>query len=319
MKTANYFPLLANHYASTKSLNIRRKHGLNGYAIFIIMLQKLAATTTRSIRLDQIEELAFELHLEQKVGELRELIKTYFDIEGDVFYSQELNDSLAWYDEKYNKSSLGGKKAAENMTPEQRKERSRVANEEKNKKRILSNSEQSIILNSPNGLGNGLEKGLTTLASLPNNRIEKNIKEENYMEQKEIVVIPSEDKNIEPGFFHSPIVVKDSMDTYLKNPSNFFFPDNQNIVTNSYCDFYNQYPKTELTIYKFEKILYFYLLHMTMSMDLKGLNDYISTHPITVQPVDIFNSANLISNKPEVKECYEKIIKEINANVNDIR
>lgn len=203
------------------------------------------------------------------------------------------------------------------MTPVQRKERSRLANEEKSKKRTLSNPEQNALHNSPNRLGSLLEKDLSPLATLPNNKKEENEKEENYMEQKEIVVNPSEDKNVEPVCFHTPIEVKDSMESYLKKPSNLFFPVNQNIVTNSYCDFYNQYPNTEHTISDFEKILYFYLLHMTMSMDLKGLNDYLSTHPITIQPADVFNTDKLIIDKPEVKECFKKIINEINSN--DIR
>lgn len=317
MKTANYFPLLANHYASTKSLNIRRKHGLKGYAIYLIMFQKLAATETRSIKMDQIEELAFELHLEQKEEELIEIIRTYFNINGEEFYSQELNDSLAWYDEKYNKASQGGKKAAENMTPEQRKERSRTANEEKIKKKNLSSSDLPRKENTPNQLSDTLVKDIISQGSLPNNKIEQNKREEKRTESNGREVKEPKDKNIESASFFTPFEVEDSIEKYFSEPSMFFFGDNQNVVINTYTNYFKQYQQTKLTLSKFEKILYFHLSQMTMSLNVKDLNEYIFTHPISISIEDVHNTVKLICDNPKVEAGFKNIIEEVNLSSND--
>jgi uncharacterized protein YdaU (DUF1376 family) len=313
MKTANYFPLLANHYASTKSLSIRRKHGLVGYAIYLILFQKLAATKTRSIKLAEIEELAFDLHLEQQQDQLKEVIHTYFIVEGEEFYSQELNDSLAWYDEKYNKLSQGGKKAAENMTPEQRKERSRLANEEKNKKRNLPDPNLPPNADTSNQIGDSKETDLTSIGQLPNNRNKNIEKEIDRTEKIRIKEEKEEEKKSESDFFYALDEVQSSIELYLSKPSKFFFGENQHVVANVYTDYFKQYPNLVLPISKFEEILYFQLLQITMSMDVNDLNNYLSTHPITVQSSDVHNIVKMIRENDNVQIAFENIIKEVNS------
>jgi hypothetical protein len=321
MNTANYFPLLTHHYASPKSLNIRMRDGLIGYAIYLIMFQKLAATKTRRIKLDQVEELAFELHLDQTKINLKEFIMRHFEVIGDEFCSQELNDSLAWYDSKYAKSSEGGKKAAENMTEEQRKQRSHNANNEKKKKQELQNVENTLENGIPNPLGDTKETYLTPLGEEPNNKIKKNIIEKNIIETEtneteEIGTNRSEDKKTEEnetdsGLFFNLSEVQKSVESYQSLPSKFFFGENINVVINSYYEFYKNYPNEKISVAEFERILYYTLLQQTMSINVDNLNKYISTNPITVQAFNILDTCKLINKNPKVNEDFLNEINEV--------
>jgi len=319
MKPANYFPLLANHYTSTKSLNIRRKYGLQGYAVYLIILQKLSASKTRKIKMDEVEELAFDLHLEQNEEELKHIIENYFEMDGLEFYSQELNDSLSWFDEKYNKASEGGKKAAANMTKEQLIERSRYANEQKKKKK-----ESQIKPQNQGGNGDSLnildkndKKDLTPLGDSPNKEIKQNRKEIKRTETNITKEINNGISEIEPDFYFSPMDVQNSMENYISTTSRFFYGDHKNIVYNSYLDYYNHFPMTELSIEKFEEILYFNLLILTMSLNVNDLNDYLSKNPISIQAFEINNIIRIINENSKNKLEFKRIIDEVISNKND--
>lgn len=125
MKKAIYFPVTTNNYATPKSLDIRMNFGWGGYGIYFALLQKLAATKSRTFKISEANALAFDLHCTQ--AELMPIIRNYFDLDDTIFCSQELNEWLSYYDEKYNKASEGGKKAAAGMTPEELSERGKKA------------------------------------------------------------------------------------------------------------------------------------------------------------------------------------------------
>jgi uncharacterized protein YdaU (DUF1376 family) len=170
---AVYFPITTNNYSTTKSCNIRMEYGWSGYGIYFAILQKLASTETRSYKLSELKALAFDLHL--TLVEIQPIIEKYFESDGQTFHSDDLNEWLSYYDTKYQKHSEGGKKSAENMTPEQRLARSQKANEAK----------KSINLTTKEPTPN---YNLTTKDATPNNRIEYNRieqkkKEENRTEQ----------------------------------------------------------------------------------------------------------------------------------------
>lgn len=163
-----------------------------------------------------------------------------------------------------------------------------------------SNSPSSIVVQLPAGSSNSTTK---IPGELPNN----NIKQEEIKEEKQNEAFVS----------FSPTEIQNSIDDYLSKASIFFPGDNRNVVVNSYTDYYNQYQRTTLSIYKFEQILYYQLLGITMSKDVNDLNNYISTHPLTVQPADVHSTNRIIGENSNIKDGFNKIIEEVYANIND--
>ena len=93
-------------------------HDFAGYALYIMCLQKLAESKDRTLTLDKVPELAFDFRCQKEL--LHNIIKDAFEIEGNNFFSTELNESLTWFDEKHNKASEAGKRSAESKSPEKR-------------------------------------------------------------------------------------------------------------------------------------------------------------------------------------------------------
>jgi hypothetical protein len=315
MKPANYLPLQSNHYSNPISLNIRRIYGMDGYAIYLILLQKLASIPSRRLRLESVSEMAYDLHIENNESKLLNIIESYFKVEGQEFYSQELNDSLSWFDNKYNKLSEAGKKAAANMTPEQLKERSRIANEAKKRKAECEGNPVMGDINQQNTSDIGIDsisknecKGnvLTTLGDIPNNKIEMNEKKE-----KGIIKDGNEKGNESKqneDFSFSRSEVQKMIDGYFLTDSKFFYNNHKNIVGNAYADFFNTYPNSTFDIWKFERLLFYSLQSITMNVDAKSLNDYLTNNSISINPSNVMNIDKLISEKEEVKRVYDEII-----------
>lgn len=146
VKKVNYFPLHTDHYNTVKGLDVRSEYGNEGYALYIMVLQKLAQAQNRQLEYSKISKLAFDFHCDMEL--LKKVIDCCCELDGEYFYDQTLNEGLAWYDDKYDKSSLGGKKAAANLTPEQRKERAQKAASERweknQEKRLKAEVEQQV-------------------------------------------------------------------------------------------------------------------------------------------------------------------------------
>lgn len=126
MKKAIFFPLSSTHFTSTIAVNIRRISGLQGYALYLIIMQYLANTDERVLSFNAIDDIQFEVRT-VSVENIKAFIDTYFQVKDGCFYSQELEDSLAYYDTKQAAASKGGKQSAANLTTEQRIERAKHA------------------------------------------------------------------------------------------------------------------------------------------------------------------------------------------------
>lgn len=126
MSTPNWIELSTHHYQTTKSLNIRRRFGSQGYGIYLMLLQKIASEENRSLPLTNKPDIAFEFQCEEKI--ISDIINNYFDADDLVFWSDELNNELMKkYDENYIKHSEGGKITANQLTPQERIEKGRKA------------------------------------------------------------------------------------------------------------------------------------------------------------------------------------------------
>lgn len=276
MKKSIYFPLHTTHYSSVKSLNIRMNYDFAGYALYVMLWQKLAETSTRSITLNQIPALAFDFRCDKTL--LTNIINDGFTIDNDCFYSEELNENLAWYDEKYNKASEGGKKAAANMTPVQRKQRAENAinsrwQKDENTKSILSTKNE--ILTTKNEI-------LTPLVSDTNNiNINRNINR-----NREKIEIEKNGNKIE-------------MEIETKKEKNFplIFSDKGLDMFNDYYLLVKNNFKLNIPINKFEKIVAMVLYgYYENTYQIKPSNKDLN-YIITTNRFNLCNEGNLLSDK----------------------
>lgn len=120
-----------------------------------------------------------------------------------------------------------------------------------------------------------------------------------------------------PSFHYSPIEIQHQIEVYLKSDSIYFKDRNQNLVSNSFTEYYNQYPNTKMSISKFEQVLFVQLQQLTMSLDANELNSYLNTHPIQVNPTDTHNVVKMINDNLSVQETFIKIIEDANTISND--
>ncbi len=120
-----------------------------------------------------------------------------------------------------------------------------------------------------------------------------------------------------PSFHFSPNEIQTQIDDYNNSESKYFTVNNQNLVSNSFTEYYNQYPKTKMTITKYEQVLYAQLLQTSMQLDGITLNEHLMKHPISINPADIHNLIRSINDKSEVQEIFKKLIEKVNYLPND--
>lgn len=328
MKTAIYFPVTTNNYTTPKSLDIRMNYGWSGYGIYFALLQKLAATESRAFRIDDANTLAFDLHC--TIAELTPIINNYFESDGEIFYSEDLTEWLGYYDDKYNKASEGGKKAAAGMTPEQRKDRARKAAKAKHDKVIDDAKELAKPAKELAEVDYKNEDMLTTKQELltpledsANNRIEQHQAELNLIEKnrtKQNLIEPNKKESQPLGSSSvlgsdttsKPVIVKDNFDilriqeeihTYTK--SQFFTSNQLEYVKNLFIEFRKQYQFSKIDLEKFETVLFFYLFQA--SEYPSGINDFLDTSP-TVDLNNIQLTIKLLNEHQEIRDNYFQVI-----------
>ena len=308
-KAATYFPIRTNNYSTTKSAEIRMEFGYAGYGMYFTLLQILASTPTRTLELKKIKATAYNMHCDEK--ELSVIIHNYFDVDRDVFYSQELNDSLEWFDEKYNKQSAGGKKTQSQLTPEQRSEKGRMASaarwgkEGKTESDTNSYQEVSTTMRS-------------NLLSDANNKTEKNKTEERKEEKVNQEKEPSSTKIQNTSYDIQAI--QSELRNYI---SSYFTTSNTDYISNTYNEFRKEVP-TSINLKKFEPLIYLHFYGLFLSDNNTSPNDvgntpknevinnYISNNQYKVSPNDIKSLVNSVNTKPEIQKIYKDIVENSN-------
>jgi hypothetical protein len=122
-----------------------------------------------------------------------------------------------------------------------------------------------------------------------------------------------------PSFHFSPNEIQNQIEDYNFLESKYFQGNNQIIISNSFLDYYNQFPKSQLDIFKYEQVLYVQLLQTLMLFDGIALNEYLLQNPVRINPADTQNFVKMINNNSDVKEIFKKIIEKVNelTNVNN--
>lgn len=305
IKAASYFPVRTNNYSTTKSAEIRMEFGYAGYGIYFALLQILASTPTRTLELNKLRATAYNMHCDEK--ELSTIVHNYFDVEGDIFYSQELNESLEWFDEKYNKQSAGGKKTQSQLTPEQRSEKGRMASAA----RWGKESKTDSVANSCQAVSTTMPSNLETNA---NNKTEKNITEERKEEK-----VNQEKEPISKGIQNTSYDIQGIQEELRNYTSNYFTSSNTDYISNTYNEFRKEVP-TSINLKKFEPLIYLHFYGLFLSDNNTSsngvsntpknevINNYISNNQYKVSPNDIKSLVNSVNTKPEIRKIYKDIV-----------
>lgn len=285
MKTAVYFPIDANNSSTTKSAEIIMNYGYSGYGIYITLLQKLVSTPTRTLELSKLKAIAFDMHL--TLDELQPIVNDFFDIDGNTFYSDELNERMKWFDEKYNKASEGGKKTQAKYTPEQKTENAKKLAEKRWNKADNANECEPLRINMQ-----------TPFVSDANNKIEKNRieqkeKEENKTEENRIEQNQKEEKQKEE---------KNSVSSsHSKIKSKFTNNDNTklNLLT-AYSDYLISKTDSKLQFNTYEDLLMLSIYHIEQSKNFRIkswyemsllLNNFQYIQEINTKWIDVYGKA----------------------------
>jgi len=185
-KSAVYLPIQSNHAQSETSLQIKMDYGYQGYGIYFELLQRLTAEPTRTLSIENLKALAYGMHI--TLAELQPIVTDFFTTKGNVFYSEYLNESLMYFDEKYNKDSNAGKKSASMLTPEQRVEKAKKAiatRWNKDEKQENNTEILTLSINNTNPQYNNTNpQNVDTNNRIEENRIEENSIKQNKIEEK---------------------------------------------------------------------------------------------------------------------------------------
>ena len=110
MKETFYLQHDYNSRNDEKVLRLRQKYpNANGYGIYWMLLEKLAESSEGRLQINDIEVIAFELHLDSEW--IADVIHNYglFTIENDFWWSDRLLEDLEKRADKSNKAILANK------------------------------------------------------------------------------------------------------------------------------------------------------------------------------------------------------------------
>lgn len=117
--TGQYFPHQHNAHDDEKLQRVIMEQGLEGYAIFFLLLELLGQTKERELTKEYYKVFAWNYHVD--VAKVQQVVENYglFEINGNNFRSNGLIDRMKILDEKIAKrraaGALGGKQKAENL------------------------------------------------------------------------------------------------------------------------------------------------------------------------------------------------------------
>lgn len=115
MKESFYFPHDYNAFNDEKIVRLRRKMGLEGYGIFWVIVERLAASSEGRLKLTDIEDIAFDMHMECE--RIASVVHEYnlFKFNDTHFWSTRL---LSFFAERESKSDKAKKAAKVRWSPE---------------------------------------------------------------------------------------------------------------------------------------------------------------------------------------------------------
>lgn len=126
-----YFTHDSNAFSDPKILKLRKNYGVEGYGIYFILLEKLSASNAYRININNIEDLAFDMHIDKE--KLQDIISNYdlfkqeTDDTGTYFFSQSHRLKMQYKDDKADKKRLAAQARLDKLSPEELSEQMKKA------------------------------------------------------------------------------------------------------------------------------------------------------------------------------------------------
>lgn len=100
MKDAYYFSHDSNARNDQKIMKLRMKHGMSGYGVYWSIIEMLREQENYCLKVEDIDSIAFELRVEQKV--VLSIFKDFdlFEIKKGLIYSNSLNKRMLLKEER---------------------------------------------------------------------------------------------------------------------------------------------------------------------------------------------------------------------------
>jgi hypothetical protein len=112
-KEAYYFSHDSNARNDVKVVKLRRQLGLEGYAIYFILIEILREQEDHKLSLQSIPDLAYEIHTSEEKMKAVVCGFELFQIDENFFFSQRLIRSMDEYKAKINKYIEAGRKGGQ--------------------------------------------------------------------------------------------------------------------------------------------------------------------------------------------------------------
>ena len=305
MNKALFFPVFVNDYDEVQLIKLKRKYGIKGYGIYTFLRTKLQDVDNYEYPITMIPDLAYMAGIPE--NEMTEIINNSgcFEIGNGYFSCPLLDEALNRHNHIKEKKSEQGKKGGlarmSTLTTEERKALS-LKGVEARKNKLSGQPAPQPEIKSDVGYAGAAQPA--NGGSQPDNEIEieKEMEIENESKKKKDIDIES--RNLSS---FSVININKEVEDYLKSDSKFFYNDNKYICSRLYERYQVERPDPKITsIQMFENLLYYHLLKITNTKDVKDLNQRLSNGSLSLNLYDISQTVQLICSKKEVNDDYKK-------------
>ena len=330
-----YFTHDSNAFSDPKILKIRKKYGVEAYGIFFALLEKLSASNAYRISINSIEDLAFDMRVDEKklhdIIENYDLFKQETDGTGTYFYSQSHRLKMQYKDDRADQKRKGALARLAKLTPEelsaQNTKAARVrwdailAEEAKGKVKkdviqrvhvpdasIMQAEHASDALNKDKDKNADKDKDKNKHKDKDENKEQKHLPSSSSSPKIDntLKVEIKKDNTPKVSYVYNGIDIQKEIQNYH---SNYFKEYNYQYV----CDIYNDLKKetnTPMTLDQFDSLIWFnsYNIWKAENNNEQPTNDiinlYIKTNQPTVFPNDLFELTQSFNKRQEIKDIF---------------
>jgi hypothetical protein len=333
-----YFTHDSNAFSDPKILKLRKTYGVEGYGIYFILLEKLSASNDYHINVKSIEDLAYDMRVEDE--KLLNIINNYDlfkqETEGTetFFYSPSHRLKMQYKDERADKKRLAGMARQAGLTPEEMSKQNTKAARARWDKYF---EEQAKIKDMPAQVASDASTKPAQVASYALN------KDKNKNAYKDKNEDKDKDKNKEEktpsasssdlGFSSSEKVEVNNtpkVEVYVydadniqeqikKHKSKFFTDDNIEYVTTNFNEYMKNINKPIL-LDTYERLLYMKYFSFWLSENTGNtitnnnnstINRYVTSKMFSIAPNDIYSLLKSVQEKSDMNKIYFQITEDI--------
>jgi hypothetical protein len=318
-----YFTHDSNAFSDPKILKLRKTYGVEGYGIFFVLLEKLSASNSYRIDIRNIEDLAYDMRVEDEkllnIINNYDLFKTETEGTETFFYCPSHRLKMQYKDERADKKRLAGMARQAGLTPEEMSKQNAKAARARWDKHFeevaKKNTMQGVVASDASKMQEMVASDALNKDTDKNAYKNKNEdKEKNEHKEQKSPSASSSSVNHTPMYVYDSSFVKEQIN---KHTPMFFNNDNMKIISSNYNE-YMKYTSEPMTLNLYENLSYLkYLMnynveHTNTNADEYNnqlINDYVKNASSVITPNDISSLFKSVNEKDNMNKLYHKIIK----------